>query len=104
MGDYADLLIAQDQAAMRRAAADVRPEALPSPGAPAPTRPLRRTITRCAFEIHQDQLDRLRALALREKLEGGRGSMSAIVREAIDQRLDAITRTPEPSAARPPAT
>jgi hypothetical protein len=94
MGDYADLLTAQNHAAERRIIAAVRPEALPSPAAPPPVRPSRRTITRCAFELYQDQLDQLRELALREKQDGGRGSMSAMVREAIDHRLAESARTP----------
>ncbi len=92
MGDYADLLIAQDQAAARRAAPAARTDGLPSP-APSSVRPLRRAITRCAFEVYQDQLERLRDLALREKQDGGRGSMSAMVREAIDRRLAQAERT-----------
>jgi len=86
MGDYADLLTAQDQAAARRATPVARTDGLPFP-AKESARPLRRAITRCAFEVYQDQLERLRDLALREKHAGGRGSMSAMVREAIDRRL-----------------
>ncbi len=87
MGDYADLLTAQDEAAKRRIIPAAQVEPLPSPAAPPPVRPPRRTITRCAFELYQDQLDQLRELALREKQDGGRGSMSAVVRDAIDRRL-----------------
>lgn len=94
MGDYADLLTAQDHAARRRIIPATQAAALPSPAAPSPVRPMRRTITRCAFELYQDQLDQLRDLALREKQGGGRGSMSAMVREAIDRRLAESARTP----------
>lgn len=94
MGDYADLLTAQDEAAKRRINPPAQAEALPSPAAPSPVRPPRRTITRCAFELYQDQLDQLRELALRDKQSGGRGSMSAMVREAIDRRLAEPAQTP----------
>jgi len=95
MGDYADLLTAQDQAAKRRMVPAAQAEALPSPAVPPPVRPSRRTITRCAFELYQDQLDDLRELALRDKQSGGKGSMSAMVREAIDRRLAESARTRE---------
>ncbi len=36
------------------------------------------------FDIYADQLETLRQLALDERREGGIGSMSAMVREAID--------------------
>ena len=65
-----------------------RPQHQLSGAAPArtPVR-LRRTITRYAFEFYQDQLEELRRLSLSEKLEGGKGSMSEMVREAIDLYL-----------------
>ena len=36
------------------------------------------------FDIYQDQYESLRQLATEERKEGGIGSMSAMVREAID--------------------
>src|SRR3954454_7481723 len=36
------------------------------------------------FDIYQDQLDLLRKLSLRDKMKGEIGSMSAMVREALD--------------------
>jgi hypothetical protein len=47
----------------------------------------RRIITRNSFEIYEDQMDALRKLAMEEKLDGRLGSMSAMVREAIEQFL-----------------
>ena len=47
----------------------------------------KRIITRNSFEIYEDQMDSLRELAYREKREGRIGSMSAMVREAIDTFL-----------------
>jgi hypothetical protein len=53
-----------------------------------PVRPNgKRIITRNAFEIYEDQMDRLRKLFLEEKMNGKLGSMSAMVREAIDSYL-----------------
>jgi hypothetical protein len=47
----------------------------------------KRIITRNSFEIYQDQMDSLRRLAYREKTGGKIGSMSAMVRSAIDNYL-----------------
>jgi hypothetical protein len=51
----------------------------------------KRIITRNSFEIYEDQMDTLRKRALEEKLEGRLGSMSAMVREAIDHFLTDLT-------------
>ena len=47
----------------------------------------RRIITRNSFEIYEDQMDALRKRSMDEKLDGRLGSMSAMVREAIDYFL-----------------
>ncbi len=47
----------------------------------------RRIITRNSFEIYEDQMDTLRERAFQEKRQGKIGSMSAMVREAIDRYL-----------------
>jgi hypothetical protein len=39
------------------------------------------------FDIYADQLDSLRERSLEERKQGGIGSMSAMVREAIDDYL-----------------
>ena len=53
-----------------------------------PVRPNgKRIITRNSFEIYEDQMDALRKLSLAEKMEGKLGSMSQMVREAIDAYL-----------------
>jgi hypothetical protein len=44
----------------------------------------RRIVTRNSFEIYEDQMDSLRNLSYEEKKQGKVGSMSAMVREAID--------------------
>jgi hypothetical protein len=47
----------------------------------------KRIITRNSFETYEDQMDSLRKLSLQEKMEGKIGSMSQMVREAIDDYL-----------------
>jgi len=57
--------------------------------------PVRRQLTRYAFEFYQDQVEELRRLSLEEKMQGGKGSMSEMVREAIDDYLTEKKRTDE---------
>ena len=57
--------------------------------------PVRRQLTRYAFEFYQDQVEELRNLSLEEKMQGGKGSMSEMVREAIDAYLTLKKRTGE---------
>ena len=57
--------------------------------------PARRTITRYAFEFFQDQIETLRSLSLEEKFRGEPGSMSEMVREALDTYLAKRNRTEE---------
>ena len=52
----------------------------------------KRIITRNSFEIYEDQMGSLRTLSYQEKMEGKLGSMSGMVREAIDNYLE--RRTP----------
>ena len=49
--------------------------------------PVRRTITRYAFEFYQDQIESLRNMSLAEKQRGEKGSMSEMVREALDMYI-----------------
>ena len=59
------------------------------PNVPTPHRPnVRRIITRNSFEVYEDQMDELRREAFEEKLSGGMGSMSRMVRDAIDTYLE----------------
>jgi len=53
----------------------------------------RRIITRNSFEIYEDQMDLLRDKAFQEKRQGKVGSMSAMVRDAIDQYLDRTAKS-----------
>jgi hypothetical protein len=56
--------------------------------------PARRIITRNSFEIYEDQMEALRKRSFQEKLAGQVGSMSAMVRAAIDAYLE--EHRPEP--------
>jgi hypothetical protein len=47
----------------------------------------KRIITRNSFEVYEDQMDSLRDRSYQEKRAGKIGSMSAMVREAIDSYL-----------------
>ena len=44
-------------------------------------------MTRHAFEVYTDQIERLRELAFRERMAGEVGSMSKMVRDAIDRLI-----------------
>ena len=44
----------------------------------------RKIKSRHPFDIYEDQVDKLRELSLGDRRRGGAGSMSAMVREAID--------------------
>ena|SRR5215510_1629100 len=63
-------------------------ETLERANARSPVRPNgKRIITRNSFEIYEDQMDSLRKISLQEKMEGKLGSMSQMVRDAIDAYL-----------------
>src|SRR5512147_3043734 len=65
-----------------------RPHIPERPNAPTSERPNgKRIITRNSFEIYEDQMDSLRKLSFQEKMDGKLGSMSGMVREAIDNYL-----------------
>ena len=50
--------------------------------------PSRRKIkSRHAFDIYEDQVETLQQLSLEDRMRGGAGSMSAMVREAIDEYI-----------------
>ena len=46
--------------------------------------PRRKIKPRWPFDIYVDQIEDLRKLSMEERMQGGTGSMSAMVREAID--------------------
>jgi len=47
----------------------------------------KRILVRRGFECYEDQLNALKRLSIQEQLEGKQGSMSAMVREAVDDYL-----------------
>ncbi len=59
----------------------------PDRGVPdSPTRK-RKIKSRHSFDVYEDQVEELQQLALDDRMRGGPGSMSAMVREAIDEYL-----------------
>ena len=71
-----------------KAPQEIQASELERANAPSLERPnVRRIITRNSFEIYEDQMDALRRVAYEERLQGGVGSMSKMVREAIDTYL-----------------
>ena len=56
----------------------------PRTGSTPPT-PLRRQMIRHPFEVYSDQVEKLREFALEDRRNGGTGSMSKMVRDAIDR-------------------
>jgi hypothetical protein len=69
-----------------KAGAEDTPVPLVPPVLPVP--PVKRVMKqRHPFDIYQDQYEALQKLALEERKQGGFGSMSAMVREAIDKLI-----------------
>ena len=66
--------------------------------------PARRIITRNSFEIYEDQMEALRKLSFQEKMAGQVGSMSAMVRAAIDAYLEEHRAEPTASNSKQPST
>jgi hypothetical protein len=66
------------------------PPVPPVRGTPSPRRVMKQ---RHPFDIYQDQYESLQQLALEERKQGGVGSMSAMVREALDSLIAARKRT-----------
>jgi hypothetical protein len=52
-----------------------------------PLAPRRKIKQRWPFDIYADQFEELKKLAMEDKMRGGVGSMSAMVREAIDDLI-----------------
>jgi hypothetical protein len=98
MGRY-DILLGQGDPKPPEQASQPQPSAV-GPQTPAVQQPserpngrtseranARRIITRNSFEVFEDQMDSLRDRSYQEKRAGKIGSMSAMVREAIDAYL-----------------
>jgi hypothetical protein len=65
---------------------DVRPVSPVRPVLPVP--PKRVMKQRWPVDIYQDQYESLQRLALEDRMQGGVGSMSAMVREALDKLIN----------------
>ncbi len=57
------------------------------PSARTGDRPPRRSVKRYSFELYDDQIERVKRLALEDQLRGGTLNMSVIVRQALDRYL-----------------
>ena len=84
-------------AAQQPHAASLKSEGVPPyPSTDVPHTPAslgkRLIVQRRPFDIYADQYDRLKQLAREDILKGGAGSMSRMVREAIDAYLEAYDR------------
>jgi hypothetical protein len=52
-------------------------------------------VKRYSFEFYEDQIERVKRLALEDQLRGGSLNMSEIVREAVDRHLAQLGKTGE---------
>ncbi len=59
--------------------------------------PVRRSVKRYSFELYDDQIERVKRLALEDQLRGGTLNMSVIVRQAIDRYLAELGKGEEPN-------
>jgi hypothetical protein len=55
----------------------------------------RRTTRRVSFEYYSDQINQLKQFSLEEQLQGDKGNMSQMVREAVDVYIAKRRRTPK---------
>jgi hypothetical protein len=63
------------------------PDGTPSTQYPAATPKKREIKRRQPFDVYQDQVDLLKKLSLRDQMNGELGTMSRMVREALDNYL-----------------
>lgn len=66
-----------------------------SSNARTPERLPRRRVRRYSFEFYEDQIGRVKRMALEDQLRGGSLNMSEIVREAVDRYLAHLGKTGE---------
>ncbi len=62
----------------------------PVRGIPSTPTPRRKIKSRHPFDIYEDQVDTLKELSLEDRRRGGAGSMSAMVREALDDYITKV--------------
>ena len=68
------------------------------PNAPSPaTKPKRRQARRYSFEIFEDQIERIKRIALQDQLRGGELNQSTIARNALDRYLPELEAELEPN-------
>ncbi len=65
------------------------------PNARTGERSPRRRVRRYSFEFYEDQIERVKRLALEDQLRGGNLNMSEIVREAVDRYLAHLGKAAE---------
>ena len=70
------------------------PGPVPPYGVPPPIRPRRSIRQRQPFDVFEDQYRELKQIAEEERGQGLPGSMSRMVREAIDQYLERYKKNP----------
>ena len=71
------------------------PDSSPARTVVRPVRAVRVMKSRHPFDIYQDQLESLQRLSAEERMQGGLGSMSKMVRDAIDAYLESRGRPRE---------
>lgn len=62
----------------------------------SPSNGRRKIKSRHAFDIYEDQVEALQQLALEDRMQGGAGSMSKMVREAIDDYIAKVRQRAKP--------
>ncbi len=73
-----------------------RPPVAPNARTPVrAVRPVRRSVKRYSFELYDDQIERVKRLALEDQLRGGTLNMSVIVRQALDRYLAELEQKSE---------
>jgi len=65
----------------------IPPPVLPVRGVPSAITGRRKIKSRHPYDIYEDQAEELKQLAIEDRMRGGAGSMSAMVREAIDDYI-----------------
>src|SRR6266851_631470 len=64
--------------------AKIQPSIGRAAGRPTERPALKRTAARVSFEFYVDQVERLKRFSLEDQLQGEKGNMSQMVREAVD--------------------
>ncbi len=62
------------------------------PDVPHARTSVRRHVKRYSYELYEDQIDRVKRLALEDQLKGGTLNQSEIIRTAVDRYLADLDR------------